>query len=84
MAKNFKRILSSTYVDKKKWGNTPVVEFESDINIIIRIDGNNQIADIYPREFKGVNLFNKYQGRTASWANELVSEAEAIVANAKR
>jgi hypothetical protein len=79
MAKDFRRIISSTYVDKKKWGNTPVVDLEgAKVKIIVRIDKNNQICDIQPREFGGVNLFSKYQGRTASWVNELVAEAEAL------
>jgi hypothetical protein len=79
MAKDFRRIISSTYVDKKKWGNTPVVDLEGvKVKIIIRIDKNNQICDVQPRELRGVNLFSKYQGRTASWVNELVAEAEAL------
>ena len=79
MPKNFKRIYSSTGVNKKMFGQSlPVIDLETRVRITVQIDKNNQICEIFPRTFGSKNLFDKYKGRTASWVNELVAEAEAL------
>lgn len=78
MPKNFKRIYSSG-VNKKMFGQSlPVIDLETRVRITVQIDKNNQICEIFPRTFGSKNLFDKYKGRTASWVNELVAEAEAL------
>ena len=79
MPKNFKRIYSSTGVNKKMFGQSlPVIDLETRVRITVQIDKNNQICEIFPRTFGSKNLFDKYKGRTASWVNELVAEAETL------
>ena len=44
----------------------------------ITIDKNNQIHDIQPRTFRGVDLFSKYHGRTMDWCSDLVEEMREL------
>lgn len=37
----------------------------------VKIDKNNQIHDVQPRTFYGVDLFSKYHGRTKDWYIDL-------------
>lgn len=79
MPKNFKRIYSSIGVNKKRFGQyLPIIDLDTKVKITVQIDKNNQICEIIPRTFGEKNLFDKYRGRTASWVNELVTEAEAL------
>ena len=44
----------------------------------VTIDKNNQIHDIQPRTFRGVDLFSKYHGRTMDWCADLVEEMREL------
>lgn len=49
-----------------------VIDLPFDLEV--EIDKNDQIHDIQPHVFEGVDLFSKYHGRTAGWCYDLVEE----------
>lgn len=73
MLKNFKAIIL-TNKDAQVGQNQQKLVVSLPFELSIVIDKNNQIHDIQPRTFLGVDLFSKYHGRTMNWCSNLVQE----------
>ena len=73
MLKNFKAIIT-TNKDAQVGQNQQKAVVNLPFELEITIDKNNQIHDIQPRTFLGVDLFSKYHGRTMDWCLDLVEE----------
>lgn len=75
--KNFKAIITTNkeaQVGKNQQKAVVNLPFELEVTI----DKNNQIHDIQPRAFRGVDLFSKYHGRTMDWCADLVEEMREL------
>lgn len=75
--KNFKAIITTNneaQVGKNQQKAVVNLPFELEVTI----DKNNQIHDIQPRTFRGVDLFSKYHGRTMDWCADLVEEMREL------
>ena len=77
MLKNFKAIIT-TNKDAKVGQNQQKVVVNLPFELKITIDKNNQIHDIQPRTFFGIDLFSKYHGRTMDWYSDLVEEIKEL------
>ena len=77
MLKNFKAIITT---NKDAWvgQNQSKAVVNLPFELEITIDKNNQIHDIQPRTFFGVDLFSKYHGRTMDWCSDLVREMREL------
>ena len=73
MLKNFKAIIT-TNKDAQVGQNQQKVVVNLPFELKITIDKNNQIHDIQPRTYMGVDLFSKYHGREYNYVNDLVFE----------
>lgn len=60
--KNFKAVIT-TNKDAQVGQHQQKVVVNLPFSLEIEIDKNDQISNIYPRTFKGVDLFSKYHGR---------------------
>ena len=71
--KNFKAIITT---NKDAWvgQNQSKAVVNLPFELEVTIDKNNQIHDIQPRTFRGVDLFSKYHGRTIDWCADLAEE----------
>ena len=77
MLKNFKAIIT-TNKDAQVGQNQQKTVVNLPFELKITIDKNNQIHDIQPRTFLGVDLFSKYHGRTMDWCSDLVEEMRGL------
>ena len=77
MLKNFKAIIT-TNKDAQVGQNQQKAVVNLPFELEITIDKNNQIHDIQPRTFFGIDLFSKYHGRTIDWCSDLVEEMRNI------
>lgn len=77
MLKNFKAIIT-TNKDAQVGQNQQKAVVNLPFELEITIDKNNQIHDIQPRTFRGVDLFSKYHGRTMDWCSNLVGEIHGL------
>ena len=77
MLKNFKAIIT-TNNDAQVGQNQQKAVVNLPFKLEITIDKNNQIHDIQPRTFLGVDLFSKYHGRTMDWCSDLVREMREL------
>lgn len=77
MLKNFKAIIT-TNKDAQVGQNQQKAVVNLPFELEITIDKNNQIHDIQPRTFFGVDLFSKYHGRTMDWCSDLVREMREL------
>lgn len=77
MLKNFKAIIT-TNKDAQVGQNQQKAVVNLPFELEITIDKNNQIHDIQPRTFLGVDLFSKYHGRTMDWCSDLVREMREL------
>lgn len=77
MLKNFKAIIT-TNKDAQVGQNQQKAVVNLPFELEITIDKNNQIHDIQPRTFLGVDLFSKYHGRTMDWCSDLVEEMRVL------
>ena len=77
MLKNFKAIIT-TNKDAQVGQNQQKAVVNLPFELEITIDKNNQIHDIQPRTFLGVDLFSKYHGRTMDWFSDLVEEMRGL------
>lgn len=77
MLKNFKAIIT-TNKDAQVGQNQQKAVVNLPFELEITIDKNNQIHDIQPRTFLGVDLFSKYHGRTMDWYSDLVEEMRGL------
>lgn len=77
MLKNFKAIIT-TNKDAQVGQNQQKAVVDLPFKLEITIDKNNQIHDIQPRTFLGVDLFSKYHGRTMDWCSDLVREMREL------
>lgn len=77
MLKNFKAIIT-TNKDAQVGQNQQKAVVNLPFELEITIDKNNQIHDIHPRTFLGVDLFSKYHGRTIDWCSDLVEEMRGL------
>lgn len=77
MLKNFKAIIT-TNKDAQVGQNQQKAVVNLPFELEITIDKNNQIHDIQPRTFLGVDLFSKYHGRTMDWCSDLVEEMRRL------
>lgn len=77
MLKNFKAIIT-TNKDAQVGQNQQKAIVNLPFELEITIDKNNQIHDIQPRTFLGVDLFSKYHGRTMDWCSDLVEEIRGL------
>ena len=77
MLKNFKAIIT-TNKDAQVGQNQQKAVVNLPFELEITIDKNNQIHDIQPRTFRGVDLFSKYHGRTMGWCSDLVEEMRGL------
>ena len=77
MLKNFKAIIT-TNKDAQVGQNQQKAVVNLPFELEITIDKNNQIHDIQPRTFLGVDLFSKYHGRTTDWCSDLVREMREL------
>lgn len=75
--KNFKAIIT-TDEDVKVGQNQVKLVVDLPFKLKIEINKNNQIYDIQPREFAGVDIFSKYYGRTVDWCADLIQEIEDL------
>ena len=73
MLKNFKAIIT-TNKEAQVGQNQQKAVVNLPFELEITIDKNNQIHDIQPRTFFGIDLFSKYHGRTIDWCSDLVEE----------
>ena len=80
MLKNFKAIIT-TNKDAQVGRNQQKAIVDLTFKLEITIDKNNQIHDIQPRTFSGVDLFSKYHGRTMDWCSDLVREMRGLNGN---
>lgn len=71
--KNFKAIIT-TNTEAQVGKNQQKVLVNLPFELEVTIDKNNQIHDIQPRTFCGVDLFSKYHGRTVDWCADLAEE----------
>lgn len=71
--KNFKAIIT-TNTEAQVGKNQQKVLVNLPFELEATIDKNNQIHDIQPRTFRGVDLFSKYHGRTVDWCADLAEE----------
>ena len=71
--KNFKAVIT-TNKDEKVGQNQHIFIVNLPFELRMEIDKNNQICDVRPRSFMGVDLFSKYHGRTSDWCEDLVEE----------
>lgn len=51
-----------------------VIKLNEPFDLRVVINKNNQIHDIQPRTYMGVDLFSKYHGREYNYVNDLVFE----------
>lgn len=51
-----------------------VLKLNEPFDLRVVINKNNQIHDIQPRTYMGVDLFSKYHGREYDYVNDLVFE----------
>lgn len=51
-----------------------VLKLNEPFDLRVVINKNNQIHDIQPRTYMGVDLFSKYHGREYDYVNNLVFE----------
>ena len=51
-----------------------VIKLNKPFDLRVVINKNNQIHDIQPRTYMGVDLFSKYHGREYNYVNDLVFE----------
>lgn len=77
MLKNFKAIIT-TDKEAQVGRNQQKAIVDLPFTLEITIDKNNQIHDIQPRTFFGVDLFSKYHGRTMDWCSDLVREMRIL------
>ena len=75
--KNFKAIIT-TNTEAQVGQNQQKAVVNLPFELEITIDKNNQIHDIQPRTFLGVDLFSKYHGRTMDWCSDLVREMREL------
>lgn len=52
---------------------------DSALDLTIKIGNRDQIHDIQPREFNGVNLFDKYHGRQSDSVEALIADAKELL-----
>lgn len=71
--KNFKAIIT-TNTEAQVGKNQQKVLVNLPFELEVTIDKNNQIHDIQPRTFCGIDLFSKYHGRTIDWCADLAEE----------
>lgn len=71
--KNFKAIIT-TNKDAQVGQHQQKLVVNLPFELEVTIDKNNQIHDIQPRTFFGIDLFSKYHGRTMDWCSDLVEE----------
>lgn len=77
MLKNFKAIITTNKDAWAGWNQQKAV-VNLPFTLEITIDKNNQIHDIQPRTFFGVDLFSKYHGRTLNWCSDLIKEMHEL------
>ena len=77
MLKNFKAIIL-TNKDAQVGQHQQKLVVNLPFELEVTIDKNNQIHDIQPRSFFGVDLFSKYHGRTMDWCSDLVVEMREL------
>ena len=77
MLKNFKAIIT-TNKDAQVGQNQQKAVVNLPFELEITINKNNQIHDIQPRTFFGIDLFSKYHGRTMDWCSDLVREMREL------
>ena len=75
--KNFKAIIT-TNKDAQVGQNQQKAVVNLPFELEITINKNNQIHDIQPRTFFGIDLFSKYHGRTMDWCSDLVREMREL------
>lgn len=75
--KNFKAIIL-TNKDAQVGQHQQKLVINLPFELEVTIDKNNQIHDIQPRSFFGVDLFSKYHGRTTNWCSNLVQEMQNL------
>lgn len=73
MLKNFKAIII-TNKDAQVRPHQQKLVVNLPFELEVQIDKNNQIHDIQPRTFLGVDLFSQYHGRTRNWTASLVQD----------
>lgn len=75
---NFKAIIT-TNKEAQVGHNQEKIFIDLPLELEITIDKNNQIHDIQPRTFKGVDIFSKYHGRTSNYAVQAAKEIVEIL-----
>lgn len=75
--KNFKAIIT-TNTEAQVGKNQQKAVVNLPFELEVTIDKNNQIHDIQPRTFRGIDLFSKYHGRTMDWCADLVEEMREL------
>ena len=58
-----------------------VLKLNVPFDLRVVINKNNQIHDIQPRTYMGVDLFSKYHGREYDYVNNLVFEMVDLYTN---
>lgn len=58
-----------------------VLTLNEPFDLRVVINKNNQIHDIQPRTYMGVDLFSKYHGREYDYVNNLVFEMVDLYTN---
>ena len=58
-----------------------VLKLNEPFDLRVVINKNNQIHDIQPRTYMGVDLFSKYHGREYDYVNNLVFEMVDLYTN---
>ena len=51
-----------------------VLKLNEPFDLRVVINKNNQIHDIQPRTYMGIDLFSKYHGREYDYVNDLIFE----------
>lgn len=73
MVENFKQVLTTdASILVGRYQKKIIIHYP--FSLTIEIDKNNQIHDIQPRTFKGVDLFSRYHGRTRGYVDLLIED----------
>lgn len=58
-----------------------VLKLNEPFDLRVVINKNNQIHDIQPRTYMGVDIFSKYHGREYDYVNDLIFEMIDLYTN---
>lgn len=79
---NFKKIITTKpELEANSNKSSSIYTLRESFDLRVVINKNNQIHDIQPRTYMGVDIFSKYHGRECDYVNDLIFEMVDLYTN---